>query len=375
MRNMTEPRICTRCIMDTTASDIDFDDQGACSYCTDFLARLKRTGLAATVDQRNAFLERVRHDGKGRDYDCIVGLSGGVDSSYALLLAVRHGLRPLAVHLDNGWNSELAVHNISNLVSSLKVDLFTHVIDWNENKDLQLSFFKANVIDIEMLMDNAMMALNYRLARQYNVKWILAGTNRSTEGMHMPSNWNWLKYDARNIKAIHRRFGSVPIRTHPLISVAGFIWNRYVLGILWTSFLDYFDYRKDEALAILDKEVGYRPYPYKHYESVFTRFYQGHILPRKFGVDKRKLHFSTLVVTGQMTRDHALELMSQSTYPDPDQESSDYSFVLKKLRFSNDDFKSYMAAPSVPHNAYASEKLLWDTLYGVHKKIMAISNS
>lgn len=371
---MTEPRICTRCIMDTTASDIDFDDQGRCSYCSDFLARLDRTGLAATEDQRNNFLQRVRRDGTGKDYDCIVGLSGGVDSSYALLLAVRHGLRPLAVHLDNGWNSELAVHNISNLVSSLKVDLFTHVIDWNENKDLQLSFFRANVIDIEMLMDNAMMALNYRLARQYKVKWILAGTNRSTEGMLMPPNWNWLKYDARNIRDIHKRFGSVPIRSHPLISVAGFIWNRYVLGIHWTSFLDYFDYRKDEALAILDKEAGYRPYPYKHYESVFTRFYQGYILPRKFGVDKRKLHLSTLVVTGQMTRERALELMSQSPYPDPDQERSDYSFVLKKLGFSEEDFESYIAAPAVPHDYYATEKPLWDILYRGHKKIMAIKN-
>lgn len=372
---MIEPRICTRCIMDTTASDIDFDDQGRCNYCCDFLARMGRTGLVATEAQRYSLLQRVKQDGNGKTYDCIVGLSGGVDSSYALLLAVQHGLRPLAVHLDNGWNSELAVHNISNLVNKLKVDLLTHVIDWNENKDLQLSFIKANVIDIEMLMDNAMMALNYQLARQYKVKWILAGTNRSTEGMHMPSNWNWLKYDKRNIKDIHKRFGSVPIRTHPLISVAGFIWNRNVLGIRWTSFLDYFNYRKDEALAILHKEAGYRPYPYKHYESVFTRFYQGYILPRKFGVDKRKLHLSTLIITGQMTRDLAFELMSQSPYPDPDQERNDYSFVIKKLGFSENDFEKYMASPAVPHDSYATEKLLWDTLYSGYKKMIAINSS
>ncbi|MCZ2175349.1 MAG: N-acetyl sugar amidotransferase [Burkholderiales bacterium] len=369
---MNQPRTCTRCIMDTTALGIVFDEQGRCNYCSDFLARLAQTGLAATPAQRDAFLQRVRRDGEGREYDCIVGLSGGVDSSYALYLAVRNGLRPLAVHLDNGWNSELAVHNIANLVRALNVDLFTHVIDWEENRDLQLSFFKANVIDIEMLMDNAMMALNYRMARQYRVKWILAGTNRSTEGMHMPSNWNWLKFDARNIRDIHRRFGSVPISTHPLISVPGFIWNRYVLGVRWTSFLDYFDYRKDDALATLSNEVGYRPYPYKHYESVFTRFYQGYILPRKFGVDKRKLHLSTLVVTGQMTRDQALEMMSQSPYPDPAQERSDYSFVLKKLGFSHEDFESYMTAPSVPHDVYATEKPLWDILYRSHKKLMAI---
>lgn len=371
---MNQLRTCTRCIMDTTASGIVFDEQGRCNYCSDFLARLAQTGLVATPAQRDAFLQRVRRDGEGRDYDCIVGLSGGVDSSYALYLAVRNGLRPLAVHLDNGWNSELAVHNIANLVRALSVDLFTHVIDWEENRDLQLSFFKANVIDIEMLMDNAMMALNYRMARQYRVKWILAGTNRSTEGMHMPSNWNWLKFDARNIRDIHRRFGSVPIRTHPLISVPGFIWNRYVRGIRWTPFLDYFEYRKDDALSTLQNEVGYRPYPYKHYESVFTRFYQGYILPRKFGVDKRKLHLSTLVVTGQMSREQALEMMSQPPYPDPAQQRDDHAFVLKKLGFTQESFESYMAAPPVSHAAYATEKPLWDVLYHGRKRLMALRN-
>lgn len=370
---MDQKRVCTRCIMDTTASDITFDEHGYCNYCSDFLARLERTGLAATAEQRGAFLARVRADGKGKDYDCVIGLSGGVDSSYALYLAVRHGLRPLAVHLDNGWNSELAVHNIANLVRALGVDLYTHTIDWDENRDLQLSFFKANVIDIEMLMDNAMMALNYRMARQCKVQWILAGTNRATEGMSMPAGWNWLKYDARNIRAIQKLFGSLPIRTHPLLSVSQFIWQRYGLGIRWTSFLDYFDYRKDEALAILKQETGYRPYPYKHYESIFTRFYQGHILPRKFGVDKRKLHLSTLVMTGQMSRPQALEMISQSPYPDPTQEASDYSFVLKKLGFSAQAFESYMAAAPVPHDRYASEKPLWDILYRGQKKLLAMS--
>lgn len=372
---MTHIHTCTRCLMDSTAAGIVFDDQGHCNYCSEFLARLEKTGFAASPAERDIFLARVRSDGRGKDYDCIVGLSGGVDSSYALYLAVRNGLRPLAVHLDNGWNSELAAHNIANIVRSLNVDLFTHVIDWDENRDLQLSFFKANVIDIEMLMDNAMMALNYRMARQYKVKWILAGTNRSTEGMHMPSNWNWLKFDARNVRGIHHRFGSVPIKTHPLISVPGFLWNRYVLGIRWTAFLDYFDYRKDDALATLQKEVGYRPYTYKHYESVFTRFYQGYILPRKFGVDKRKLHLSTLVVTGQLTRERALELMSQPPYPDPTQLGDDYVFVLKKLGFTPESFERYMVTPPVPHEAYKTERPLWDLLYGARKKLLALRNS
>jgi N-acetyl sugar amidotransferase len=370
---MNHSRTCTRCIMDTSAADIVFDEHGQCSYCTEFITRLAHTGLVAPAAQRDAFLQRVREDGRGLDYDCIVGLSGGVDSSYALYLAVRTGLRPLAVHLDNGWNSELAVHNIANLVRALNVDLYTHVIDWEENRDLQLSFFKANVIDIEMLMDNAMMALNYRMARQYKVKWILAGTNRSTEGMHMPSSWNWLKFDVRNIRDIHRRFGTVPISTHPLISVLGLLWNRYAKKIIWSSFLDYFDYHKEDAAATLQREVGYRPYSYKHYESVFTRFYQGHILPRKFGVDKRKLHLSTLVATGQMTREQALEMMSQPPYYDPVQQRDDYAFVLKKLGFSQASFESYMAMPPVSHAAYATEKPMWDILYRGRKKLMSLS--
>lgn len=357
---MTQAQTCTRCVMDTSAANISFDAQGQCNYCSDFLHRLKQTGLVASQAERESFLQCVRRDGKGKDYDCIIGLSGGVDSSYALYLAVKNGLRPLVVHLDNGWNSELAVDNISNLVRLLNVDLYTHVIDWGENRDLQLSFFKANVIDIEMLMDNAMLALNYRMARQYKVKWILAGTNRSTEGMHMPSNWNWLKYDARNVRDIHRRYGSVPIKTHDLLSVSGFLWNRYIRGIRWTSFLDYFDYRKDDALATLQREVAYRPYPYKHYESVFTRFYQGYILPAKFGVDKRKIHLFTLVVTGQMTRDDAVEFLSQSPYPDSGQLNDDHTFVLKKLGLSQGEFDRYLLAPPVPHDAYQSEKKFWD---------------
>jgi N-acetyl sugar amidotransferase len=330
---------------------------------------LARNGLVAPAAQRDSLLMKVRRDGESKEYDCIVGLSGGVDSSYTLYLAVKNGLRPLAVHLDNGWNSELAAHNISQLVRTLNVDLITHVIDWSENRDLQLSFFKANVLDIDMLMDNAVIALNYQVARQHKVKWILAGTNRSTEGMHMPSNWNWLKFDARNIRDIQRRFGSVPIKTHPLISVPGFIWNRYLRGIRWTPFLDYFEYQKAEALATLEAEVGYRRYDSKHYESVFTRFYQGYILPRKFGIDKRKLHLSTLIVTAQMSREQALQIMSQAPYPDASLEEADYQFVIKKLGLAPEEFQKYINAPRVAHDAYKTEKSLWNILYRSYKRL------
>jgi len=366
---MTTYQVCTRCVMDTTATDIVFDERGVCSYCTDFLARLDaaRRKVADAQAHRDAFIARVKADGKGKEYDCVVGVSGGVDSSYALLLAVEHGLRPLAVHLDNGWNSELATHNITTLITRLSVDLYTHVIDWEENRDLQRSFFAANVVDIELLMDNAMYALNYQQAAKRGVKWILAGTNMATEGMAMPTGWNHYKFDERNIRRIQARFGTSRIKTHPMMSTLDYVWWEYVRRVRWVSFLDYFAYDKFHALDRLQQECGYKPYPYKHYESVFTRFYQAYILPRKFGVDKRRGHLATLVVTGQMTRDAAIALLEESPYPDPRQETEDREFVIKKLGFTEDSFEQYMNAPVVLHRAYGSEARLYETLLRVNR--------
>jgi N-acetyl sugar amidotransferase len=357
--------------MDTTATDIVFDESGECNYCTNFLTMLKtaQEKVEDRVEHREEFIEKVRQAGKGKEYDCVVGVSGGVDSSYALYLTVQHGLRPLAVHLDNGWNSELASHNIANLVTSLGVDLYTHVIDWEENRDLQLSFFKANVVDIEMLMDNAMLALNYRQAAKYGLKYILQGTNMATEGLAMPKGWNHFKYDVRNIRRIHKKFGSVPIKTHPLISTLDYLWFEFVRGIKWISFLDYFPYNKFEAMESLKREVGYKPYPYKHYESVFTRFYQAVILPKKFGYDKRRVHLSTLVVSGQMSREEAIRMLETPTYTDPQQEEQDRVFVMKKLGFTERSFQVYMKAPGVPHELYGSEVGLYPLLRSIYGPI------
>lgn len=364
-------RVCSRCVMDTSASDIEFDENGVCNYCTELLIKLEKNKktIADEISHKDEFIESVKRQGKNKKYDCIIGVSGGVDSSYALLLAVKHGLRPLAVHLDNGWNSELAVHNISNLVNSLGVDLYTHVIDWEENRDMQRSLFKAHVVDIEMLMDNAMKALNFQQAAKYGLKYILAGTNNATEGMRFPPGWNHYKNDKRNIKDIHRKFGTKSIKTHLLGSTFSETYNRFVRGIQWISFLDYFPYNKQEALDILQKEVNYKPYPYKHYESVFTRFYQAYILPQKFGIDKRRLHLATLVTTGQMMREEALECFEHSPYPSEEQEKSDKEFVLKKLQFTEKEFEEYMAAPPIPHNHYKSEKEMMDRLVSFYRKL------
>ena len=191
MTNNTH-NVCSRCLMDTTASQIKFDEKNICNYCSDFLIRNEDQNKKTDIDL-NKLIEKIKSDGKNKAYDCIVGVSGGVDSSYVLYKVVELGLRPLAVHLDNGWNSELAQNNIPNLVTKLNVDLYTKIVDWEEYKNLQEAFFYSNVIDIELLLDNAMLAINYQMANKYGIKYILSGTNTSTEGFKIPSNWSWFK--------------------------------------------------------------------------------------------------------------------------------------------------------------------------------------
>lgn len=361
---MATSNLCTRCILDTTAPDISFDDQGCCNYCRSFSERLEssKPASADVLNQRLSDLVRkVKANGAGKPYDCIVGISGGADSAYALYRAKQCGLRPLAVHMDNGWDSELAANNIANLVRKLDVDLHTHVINWHEYKGLMQAFFDADVIDVELLYDNAMLAVNYRLAAKYNIRWILAGSNTATEGMAMPSGWNWFKYDKKNIVAIGRRAG-IELKTFPALGTVDYVINKTVRRIRWESFLDYFDYVKSRCMQTLVDEVEFRPYPYKHYESVFTRFYQGYILPNKFGIDKRKIHLSTLIVSGQLTREEALNIMQTSPYPSESDLATDIEYFLKKMGWSRQQLDDYISRPQIPHTNYGTEKPLWDSV-------------
>lgn len=368
MKNLRE---CSRCVMDESANDIHFDALGQCNYCADMLTKLESFQPADADVLKIKFanlLSKIKKAGKRKRYDCIVGVSGGADSAYVLYLAKKHGLRPLAVHMDNGWNSELAVNNIENLVRKLDVDLYTHVINWQEYRALQQAFFDANVIDIELLYDNAMLAVNYQLAKKYGIHYILAGTNTTTEGMRMPTQWNWFKFDKTNIYAIAAK-SNAKIKSMPTISVFGYAWSRFILRIHWVDFLDYVDYYKPTCLEELQKEIGYRPYPYKHYESIFTRFYQGYLLPKKFGVDKRRLHLSTLICSGQMTRDDAKSLLNESPYPDIDDLKSDIDYFLKKMDWTEKDLDSYLGQKPISHGRYPSEFLTAQKLNKAFKKI------
>jgi N-acetyl sugar amidotransferase len=352
--------------MDTSVEDIRFDAAGVCNYCTEFLTVSRDVLTRPDAERAQAldrFVARVKASGAGKPYDCVIGVSGGVDSSWALVQAVKLGLRPLAVHMDNGWNSELAQNNIANLVRGLGVDLYTHVIEWEEYRKLMQAFFDADVVDVELLYDNAMMAVNYQQASKYGLKFILAGSNQATEGMRMPTGWNWFKYDRKNIAALGRQFGGTRLRTFPAIGTLGFVWLEFVRGVHWIPFLDFLDFRKDAALAVLQRDYGYKPYLYKHYESVFTRFYQGYILPRKFGVDKRRVHLGTLVATGQLPRDTALQQLQGIPYFSEQALEEDRQYFIKKMKWTAAQLDEYIARPPQPHTRYPTEKPLWDFIF------------
>lgn len=361
MKNIYQ--ICSRCVMDTSASDISFDKNGFCNFCSDFLSQnlqLCDSNMLEKDNDLSNIIKEIKKEGKGKKYDCVIGLSGGLDSSWALIQAIRLGLRPLAVHMDNGWNSELAQNNITNLVRGLGVDLYTHVIDWDEYRDLMQAFFDANVIDVELLYDNAMLAVNYHQAFKYNIKYILSGHNLATEGMRMPEKWNWFKYDKRNIKAIGKQFKNIRLKTFPAIGTFNHFWYDSILKIKWIRFLNYTNYNKFDALTELEKDFNFKPYPYKHYESIFTRFYQGYILPQKFGIDKRRIHYSTLIMTNQITREFATQELEGIPYPSKEDLEKDKIYFLKKMGWSSRDLDLYISKPEISHNSYPTENNLWE---------------
>jgi len=363
--------------MDTTAAGILFDDEGRCNYCTNFerkLATYQPTEAAALKRRLDDLVTRIKADGRGKPYDCIVGLSGGADSAYTLYEVVRKcGLRALAVHMDNGWDSELAANNIENLVRKLDVDLRTHVINWQEYRRLMQAFFAADVLDVELLYDNAMLAVNYQLADKYGCKWILGGTNTTTEGMEMPVNWNWFKFDKKNIQQLAKRSG-VKLDTFPTIGTAEYVFYKYARRIRWIPFLDYVDYFKPRCTEILVRELGYRAYAYKHYESIFTRFYQGYILPRKFGIDKRKLHLSTLLMSGQLSREEAMQTMEEIPYPSEAALQEDVDYFVKKMGWTPEQLNEYIARPQIPHARYGTEKPRWDRFARLARRLNIVQS-
>lgn len=367
--------MCTRCIMDTTDSEIVFDDLGICNHCRRYDEIAARKLFNGQMGERKLqeIAAAIKAKGKGREYDSIIGLSGGVDSSFTAYQAWRLGLRPLVVHFDNGWNSEVSVRNIENVVRKLGFDLHTYVIDWEEFKDLQLSFLKASVIDIEMLTDHAMMAAMFNLARERNIRHILSGTNVVTEGI-MPRSWLYSKWDIKNIKGIQKQFGNVRLKEFPTCGLIKMLVLQYLRGYHYVEILNYLDYHKKEAIEILRNQLGWQTYGGKHHESIFTKFYQNYILPTKFGVDKRRAHLSTLICSGQMTRAQALEEMNSPLYDEEDLRR-DKAYVLKKLGLDEEAFEGLMCLPIKSHTDYPNSQWLLPVLAAIREFVKGDGSS
>jgi N-acetyl sugar amidotransferase len=352
-------QMCTRCVMDTTATEIVFDEKGVCNFCRDYDVLAAKTVLRplnVRLKELDESVLKIKELGKNSKYDCIIGLSGGVDSSYICLWAKQVGLRPLIVHFDNGWNSELAVKNIENIIQKLGFDLYTYVISWEEFKDLQLAYLKASVIDIEVPTDQLIFASLYDIAKKYKIKSIVNGLNIVTEGI-LPRSWIYMdKLDTVNLGNIHKKFGTIPLKNFPRLGLTKQYINRVLYKMFAVAPLNLLDYHKNGVKQTLIRELGWRDYGGKHYESVFTRFYQGYILLKKFGVDKRKAHLSSMIASGQITRQEALEELARPTY-DEKMQQEDLEYVIKKFGLSKAEFDELMSRPPVPHEFYGTQ---WD---------------
>lgn len=346
---------CSKCVLGRADEpNITFDVNGICRYCQDFETRWRAhfKDEKARSETLAQVLSEISSASSDASYDCVVGISGGVDSTYLAYKAVQLGLRPLAVHFDNGWNSEIATQNIHELVGRLDIDLFTYVVDWPEFKDLQIAYLEASVVDAEIPTDHGIYGCLYRVALEKNIPYILSGNNETTEGV-MPSGWNYKKKDFVNVKDIHHRYGKRPLKTYPILDVS---LKRRIkkAGIKIIELLNLLPYEKQEAMTVIQGELGWRDYGGKHYESVWTRFYQGYILPSKFGIDKRKAHVATLINSGQMSREEALLELEKPIYPE-DLFKVDRAFVLKKLGLSEEAFDRIMSLPIKSHYDYAIE--------------------
>lgn len=365
---MGQHQRCIRCVMDTTDPNIEFDSEGLCSHCRFYDAHWRGIVDAATAGERlpelTSIVEQIQADGRKSEYDCIVGVSGGVDSSYVLLQAKELGLRPLAVHFDSGWNSELAVNNIENITSKLEFDLKTDVVNWQEMRDLQLAFFKAGVANCDIPTDHAFPAVALRNAAIYGAKYILSGSNIATESV-LPTAWGHNAADLRYLKAIHREHGSVKLRTYPTLGLAKkALWYPYLRGVKTVKLLNYIPYVKSEAKSQIADQLGWRDYGGKHHESIFTRFFQGYYLPVRFGYDKRLAHLSSLILAGQLTREAALSELELPTY-DTDLQAADLKFVAKKLGLSSAELVALIEAPTDGVERYPSN----DALYALGFKL------
>jgi len=372
-----EYQVCNNCVMDTSDPEISFDYNGRCDFCDNYYNSIlpnwhpDDTGKA----ELEKVVKKIKEDGRNKEYDCIIGVSGGVDSSYLLYFAkVVLGLRPLAFTVDTGWNLNVAVENIEKLVKKLNIDLYTEVVNWQEMKDLQRAFLKSQVPYQDLPQDHAIFAGLYNYAHKKKIKYVLTGANFSTEGVKPPYEWTYIN-DIRMIKDIHKKYGKVKLRTFPLCGMfKNRLYYRYLRGLKVIHPLNYTKYEKDEAIHILKEKYDWEKYENKHYENIFTRFYEGYYLPKKFGYDKRRCYFSNLILTGQITRDEAIIMLDNPAY-DEKIAMEDLEYVAKKLDFSKKELISLIEGENKTFRDYRSNAWLLKTairiavLFGHEKRL------
>ena len=357
--------------MDTTDSKIFFDANGICDHCNTFFKKVLpnwhadekgRKALAKIVSQ-------IKQGGSGKDFDCIIGMSGGIDSSYLTYIAKTElGLRPLVFHVDAGWNSQEAVNNIEKLVDKLGLDLYTEVIDWEEMRDLKLAYFKSGVPHIDTPQDHAFFAMMYKFAEQYDVKYILTGANYSTECIRNPIEWMYYQTDSIQLRDIHRQFGTRPLSSFPITSILHHkVYLPYIKRINVVRPLNYVPYVKEQAIRLLAEQFGWQTYPQKHWEARVTKFYEGYWLPKKFGYDTRRVQYSSLIVTNQMTRAEALERLERPSY-DEATITQEFEYVATKLGISEEELRSYLEGPNKSYRDYKSQ----ENIYAIGARVMRI---
>lgn len=363
-------KICVNCVMDTTDPQIIFDLNGVCNHCHDY----KNIYAQTLKDLDNIKLQKlvgeIKKHGKNKEFDCILGLSGGVDSSYLALLVKDLDLRPLVVHVDAGWNSAIAVKNIQNILDYCSYELETIVLNWNEVKDLQLAYLKSGISNMDAVQDHAFFAALYNYANKYKIKYVLSGGNITSESV-LPRSWHHSAMDAVNLKDIHRKHGKRKLKDFPTISFFKyFFWYPFVKKMVVVRPLNYIEYNKDEAEKVLIETIGYQSYGRKHGESRFTRFFQNYILPKKFNIDKRIAHYSSLIMSGQMTRDEAMKKLNEPLY-DEIELINDKRYVANKLSISEQDLDQLINSEPLSYDYYKS----WDSRYKFLKMMQAVIES
>ena len=359
---------CVRCVMDTSDPDISFDEQGFCNHCNSY-RELKSTYPENVSAFYKATIDRIKKRGRKYSYDCLLGVSGGTDSSYLLHQLKNSGLRILAVHYDSGWNTPEAVHNVKVLTEKMNIDLYTCSVDWEEFKALQLAYFKAGVVDLEVPTDHALVGWLYKIAIEKKIPFILTGTNLQTESI-TPKSWVFNKLDSRNILDIYRKFGAgTPLKTFPILSPFKKFQIYNIHRIERVFILNYVSYNKEKASEVLKETYAWEPVRVKHGESIWTRFYQCYILPVRYGVDKRKAHYSNLIMSGVLDRKEAVRLLEKPIYHDNFEE--DRATVVKRFGVGNDEFDSYFKGEIRSHDRFKSEEH-WKSLYYIFRKTLSL---